>query len=347
MSKLNFTLLILFFLCNILRSQTNFKDGYLITNNFDTLVGQIDNRNYFENSQYCKFKFAGKDSIVTYNPYQLFGYRFHESKFYISKLVNNQKVFVEYLINGNLDIYFLQDSEHNNHYYVANDSTGLHEIIYKEGIKNVNGKDVYYENKPFIGTLNYFTKDYPEFRKDISAIKQPNHKNLIHLAEKYHNLTCDSINCIIYEKKIHRNIKVNLSGGYSSFYPGITEFERGTYPNFGFNFLIQQTQRNESIYLGLGAFYEGNCMLIDSSKNNYIRIPISITYNNPRLGFSPVYSYQIDVYPSVTSQALEAGIKYQMKHMAVFMAANIKTTLLVIPYAYSVSLGLSFNLNTE
>lgn len=350
MRKIYFFLFAAILNITVVFSQSNFLDGYIITENYDTIFGKIDNRNYYENSQYCHFKPSDKDSLVIYNPYQIYGYRFSNGKYYISKEINNEKVFAEYLVHGKLDVYFLQDSIGDNHYFVAKDFTRLEEIIYKEGIKNVNGVDKYYESKPFVGVLTYLTYDCPDLKSDIYSIKEPNHRNLIKVAEKYHNMTCDSGKCIIYEKKVPKKILLNIYAGDTYFILNTFTVDKRNFASGGFNLLFQQSQKNESLYFGVGFFIEGNYYKGDtvtsSEKTLLWRIPISFSYQKSRLGFSPTFSYQFDIIPFLAAaQAIEVGIKYQMNELAVCLSANLNTVLVVLPYAASVHLGLIVDLN--
>jgi hypothetical protein len=228
---------LLFF--SIIIAQSDFRDGYIITTNLDTIFGLIDNKSYYENSHFCDFKNKDKDSIIRFYPDQLLGYRYIDGKYYISEEINNQKLFLEYLINGNLDIYFLQDSKGNNHYYASKDSTRLQELNYRTGIKNINGQDKYYESKQYIGPLSYLTNDCPGLKDDIYRLNEPNHKKLISFAEKYHSLTCGNDSCIIYEKEIPRKIILCLYGGSNIFFSNISELDRKIYPSAGFTLLFQ------------------------------------------------------------------------------------------------------------
>jgi hypothetical protein len=108
------------------------------------------------------------------------------------------------------------------------------------------------------------------------------------------------------------------------------------------NFLFQYTQRSEKIYLGLGVYrakgFEG--VIADGCQ-----IPFSINYLNPRKGFSPVISYELDLNYIAVAQALRAGLKYQMNNTAVFLTGSLNTAFLIKAYATSVNFGLTFDLN--
>jgi len=103
-----FCLIIFSFLILIkLNSQDNLLPGYIIKNQNDTVFGFIDDKNYFLNSLYCDFKAVGSDSLVRYFSHELYGYRFQDGKYYITREVKidgkDSLIFLEYLIHGKID----------------------------------------------------------------------------------------------------------------------------------------------------------------------------------------------------------------------------------------------------
>lgn len=331
------------YICEI-KSQPDYQDGYLITYQFDTIYGKIDNRNYYENSQFCDFKEIGADTVIRYYPHNLYGYKFIDGKYYISKTIlidkKNVQVFMEYLIKGKLNIYFFQDQEGTNRYFIAKDTLQLHELRFSEGVMTIDGRQMYYQTKQYIGLLDYYTADCPEIKNDLKNFQMPNHKNLIKFSKKYHDLTCNDDQCIIYEKKIPKKIKANILNGTNYFFSQPTNLNRQLYYSFGFNILFQQALRRENLYLGIGFYYEGK---INSSRNLY-RLPFSVNYLNSKNGFSPVASYEFDLNYLAGSQSLKFGIKYQMKKVALNLISDIKTSYVILPYASAIHLGLLYDL---
>ena len=112
-------------------------------------------------------------------------------------------MFLEYLINGNIDVYYFRDLD-GNHYYIEKEGEGLTEIPYNESIKydEEMQKRYLYQSNAHYGVLNYYMRDASDFQNQIKAIKKPNHDNLIKLAENYHKKVCIDEECIIYEKKL-------------------------------------------------------------------------------------------------------------------------------------------------
>ncbi|QCK15738.1 hypothetical protein DCC35_13795 [Mangrovivirga cuniculi] len=200
--KLHLILLTGFFLSIInIHAQTDFRPGYVITSSEDTLQGEIDYRGDLLMSKVCKFK-NKSNNVTEFSPGDIIAYRFIDSKYYVSKEVNQKDVFLEYLIQGEMNIYYMRD-ESGDHYYIEKDNTEFTRLPYEEKIMHVDGKRVLYESTQHIGLLKYYTRDAPDFVSRVKTIKKPEHRNLIKLAEDYHNAVCkEEEKCIIYEKKL-------------------------------------------------------------------------------------------------------------------------------------------------
>ncbi|WP_016775860.1 hypothetical protein [Anaerophaga thermohalophila] len=185
----NLILFGLLFSIGLLNAQTDFRPGYIIKNTGDTLNGDIDYRGDLLMSRLCKFR--DKENIIKdYSPNDIIAFRFIDGKYYVSREINDRRVFLEYLIKGKVNIYYMRD-ENGDHYYLDKEDVKLTEIPYEEGIKYIDDKQVFYESKKHIGLLNYFMQDAPEFQSRIQSLKKPEHQTLIKLAEDYHNAVCE------------------------------------------------------------------------------------------------------------------------------------------------------------
>ncbi len=194
-----FVLLVLFLSIENLLAQSDFRPGYIITNSKDTLFGEIDYRGDLLMSNYCRFRKNESEVEDKFYPSDISAYRFINSKYYISKEINNKKVFLEFLIQGEISIYFYKDAAHET-YYLKKADNPIIEIPYKEKMIYGEYKTHKFETKKHIGILNYYMNDAPELKSMINGIKKPEHKILIKLAADYHNIVCEDEACIVYEK---------------------------------------------------------------------------------------------------------------------------------------------------
>ncbi len=260
----------------VLNAQTDFRPGYIIKNSSDTIYGEIDYRGDLLMSSICKFK--SENVIKEYSPYDITAFRFIDSKYYLSKEVNGTNVFLEYLIKGKVSIYYMRNDK-GDHYYLDKENVRLTEIPYEEGIKYVDDKQVFFETTKHIGLLNYYMQDAPEIQSRIQNVKKPEHKNLIKLAEYYHNAVCEGEKCIIYEKK-QPFLKVNLEA-----VAGVVNFENVEDLNDKYYFQsgviahFWMPRTNEKIYFKTGFLYSQVEQYGESK--NYIKIPIHIGFLAP------------------------------------------------------------------
>lgn len=243
----------LLLLTGILNAQTDFRPGYVIPVLGDTIFGQIDYRGDLLMSSICKFK-DDEAKITAYYPNDIVAFRFVDSKCYVSRAVNNKKVFMEYLIKGKINIYYLRD-DHGDHYYFDKEDVGLTEIPYKEEVKTVNYKPYLSKSTNHIGVLTYYLQDAPSLKSKIEAIKKPEHQNLVKLAEEYHNVVCDGEKCIIYKKK-QPYIKVNLEGvaGVVNF-ANLEGYNNKFYFQSGVIAHLWMPRTNEKLYFKTGFLY--------------------------------------------------------------------------------------------
>ena len=132
-------------------AQNGYNKGYVITNELDTLKGEIKLKSNFLNSTSCDFKYPGSDNVKTYTPTDIKAYRIEGSKYYVSKDVvidsTDQKLFVEYLVKGIVNLYYLKGFQ-NEFYFLEKDSKMI--PISNEGkVVTVKGKAVW-ENMKII-----------------------------------------------------------------------------------------------------------------------------------------------------------------------------------------------------
>ena len=85
-----------------LYAQPDYRPGYIIANSNDTLYGKIAYRGDMRMRKICKFKTDGNE-IVKYTPYDIVAYRFEEGKYFVSREVSDKKVFLEYLLKGQVN----------------------------------------------------------------------------------------------------------------------------------------------------------------------------------------------------------------------------------------------------
>ena len=108
----------------------NFVNGFIITNEHDTIVGLLDFKTDYSNSTICKFKTNEDSTVKIYQPGEIYGFRFFdEGKFYVSKNVTikdslNVNVFLEFLVQGMLNLYYLNSDWREYYFSLLSGKTG-------------------------------------------------------------------------------------------------------------------------------------------------------------------------------------------------------------------------------
>ena len=195
-----------------LQAQTDFRPGYVIRMDGDTLFGHVDYRGDILMSRQCKFQGAVESEDRTYFPWEIAGYRFTDSKYYVSREVDGTNVFVEFLIKGEINIYYLRDDS-GDRYFLNKQQGPLIEIPYEEGQKYRDEKQYYYQSTKHYGILKLHTQNAPSLVPQIMRIEKPSHENLIQLAQEYHEEVCEEGECIIYERQPPAaELKLELAG---------------------------------------------------------------------------------------------------------------------------------------
>lgn len=130
--------------------QDNFKKGYVITLENDTLFGKINDAGGFKNSRLCTFKPYKKHRVTEYLPGEIKGYRMLNDKYYVSKPIGDKDgtkyKFIEVVIEGPVSLYHDRKSSEKA-FYIQKKDGDLIPLVYESGqlrYKPVDGASVIY-----------------------------------------------------------------------------------------------------------------------------------------------------------------------------------------------------------
>jgi len=217
MKKIFFSCLCLFFSFLSLFSQSNFKEGYIISSENDTVRGLIDFRSNQSNSMTCKFKLSENEPEKIYQPGEITGYMFlNEGKYYVTRTVEIDQVqrivFLEFLVQGLLNLYYFPEG--NGYYFFENKDGGMIITTRQPDIQQEYSVKI---DTRFRGIMTYVFKDDIDLSKQISTATF-NRKSMIEFTKAYHDHMCTSGDkCIIFENNYRKKYtKLNLTA-YSGF----------------------------------------------------------------------------------------------------------------------------------
>lgn len=283
-------------------SQNDFRHGYILKTNGDTIFGFIDYRGEFLMGKVCRFKFNEKEEVNLFKPDEIIEYKFDGDKYFVSKKINSQKFFLEFLIKGEVNIYSVRDNT-GDRFFIEKSGLGLAELTFEEGIKYQNETPYKWRSTSHLGILNYYMQDANEFQTRINKVYKPKEKWLVGLAEEYHNLVCEDGECIVFKKKLPL-VKVNLEvavgmnylrGGVDSdhYHHQNPELQKKMQGGILANLWLPAV--NEKLYLRTGivfSTYETENFI----NRKYYKFPIQLEYIYPKSHVNPKFAYGISLY---------------------------------------------------
>jgi hypothetical protein len=296
--KKSCSVLVSLLLCIQIFAQRDMKPGYIITNEDDTVYGQIDFQLESYNAENCFFLKANESNPKVYKPGDIKAYSITDDRFYVSEKVKindiDKEVFLELLVKGKVNIYFLAPE----YYFIENNQNSIHILENTEKIVVHNGQRYIKDGKEYIGVLNTYMQDCPDVWHEITTLRL-DQNNLIKLATDYQNKVCPGEKCIIYSKKQPKNIfRIGLAAGCnynyiklkmdpfnytgSNWAPGIMT---------GMEFNIYTKGISERLSLSTGFYYsvvKQNFLLY---RENFIPYKIDYTSKNYLVDFMINYTY--------------------------------------------------------
>jgi hypothetical protein len=269
----------------VLHAQSDFRNGYYINNNNDTVFGLINYKGNKANAKKCIYRENIDSKNQLFTPDQIKGYRFINSKYYVSKTVYNEtkteQLFLEYLLSGIIDLYYYRD-EKGEHYFVDNGNEKLYELKNEEKEIIINNSRYVKESKEYMNILKAIFKESPEVSKRVESIKL-NHKSLIDITHDYHNEICKDEECIIYEKKLP---KLKSSFGIVAGLNCISIVE--THTLSGNLYYLNNSNFGFSFFPSIGLYYKKNMPFINErmyfqyeGTYSYVNITTSNSYSTP------------------------------------------------------------------
>lgn len=292
-------------------SQSDFRDGYIITVGHDTVYGKIDYRSIFRNRKLCRFR--GENGLTEYTPAQLDGYRFINDRYYSSGII--QGVFVEVLVTGRLSLYrdgydFYIQKEADS--LVCLESKERRETIVDRGVeKVVLNKDLRWK-----GILAELTSDCRDIYSILSKIDLTE-KDLTEFAIEYNLCSGSGFQEFKGKKKwikidFGANAGLSVSrmnvAGKSYSFNYLDDNYYTVNPVCGLDLIFTSSRINERIALKTGLYYSSSSFhsLVVFDKLGYkeyndsyfkfssLTIPLMIRYTFPINVFSFYFNAGVD-----------------------------------------------------
>ena len=266
----------------ILYAQSNFRSGYIITSANDTITGLIDYRTDQMNALNCTFKKSETSPEEQYTPGQIAGFRFTEDgKFYVShEIVLNgitQLVFLEYMVQGMMNLYFYADKITDLNYYIFENRDGEMKYVTKKPDEIIETpskllvkKDLQYKRDIIL--LFHTVPDLVEEAKKIDFTQE----SMIAIVKDYHDLTCKTGEaCIVFEGAPDKKYWRFKFSAYAGIYMLSASFRLSD---------MYHPLQNNLMMPAVGL--QINVYIPRLSKSLSTQFDFSISYGNNRTGYS-------------------------------------------------------------
>jgi hypothetical protein len=187
-------------------AQHDFRPGYIVTYNNDTLHGQIDYAPMKINSIMCNFRPDSTSPVKIYSAKDIKGYAFISGKHCVAKniSINDKPVlyFLEYIVKGEVNLYYLKISRFE--YYFLERAGIMYELS-NDNIPYMEGRITYTkESEEYKRVLLSVFKDTPDIAGEIQHTYFTR-KSLTDLMITYHELINKPKGYKIYEAENKNN----------------------------------------------------------------------------------------------------------------------------------------------
>lgn len=362
--KLQLSIISIFFIFFIHQSyaqkQPDFRLGYIITSKSDTLYGEIEYKGDASLAKECRFKAKETTIVKRYIPSSIKAYRFIDSRYFISEKIEQQYVFLEVLVDGELDIYYYRDNKRD-HYFIKREGLPLKELPYGEDIITTKeGRKVINPQSRYLAYLKYYTADAPKTQSYLSKNDKIGHKNLIRIAKDYHSEICSGKECIVYHKK---NYSVKATWEIATSF-GMLHRSSNKLPSVSIFTHLWLPRLNEKIYLkvGLSSTWITKGKTFEGFKyptsEQFWMIPLQVEYMPPlkssdyklAFGWTLIEPLgQVSLLPSASigfNKPLSEKLKVTLNYDVLFRSGEEPLTY-IIPndfFSHSFSLGILFKM---
>lgn len=176
--------------------QSDFRKGYIVTNNADTLRGLIAYEEGAQAYRSCTFKASEEGANTTYTPAEIKVYGFEHDKVFESHELREtdepaEKLFLEVIARGLVSL-FKADKV----FWVNKNGEELHKLVNSSESGIIGGTAVIRYGNEHVRVLNMLLSDCPELRSRIPKI-QLAERPLTNLVSDYNR--CKGVPVVVYK----------------------------------------------------------------------------------------------------------------------------------------------------
>ncbi|WP_165823906.1 hypothetical protein [Pseudochryseolinea flava] len=294
-----FLLVVPFFLLGsfLAVAQGDFRPGYYITLQHDSVSALIDYRSNKASSKKVTYKQTSKSKAKRFFPGEILAYGFDNGRRFISKKIRIEKgepeklIFIEQLVAGKLSLLVYHGT-----YFAEKDSIYKLTKDIQDAIKTRSGASAIVTRKPYIGLLNYLMHDCG-LSADGARYER---RKMIDLVSSYNR--CKDATHVVYNTDL-QNIKFSwqLFAGIdnSKLIPenGEIDFQKSSTALYGLGFDVSSPRLFDRLFFTVEAQY---------SEKDYLGY-----YQE---GVSQISRY--DIFLDAKALRIATGVKYNFSNDA-------------------------------
>lgn len=313
--------ILLLFTTSIL-GQLNYQPGYIITNNLDSITGNVLLNDLGELQAMCKFK-NKEVGIKTYLPGEISGFGFNTGQRFESQQVDGKLVFMQKLVSGKVSLFYFLHK--NPRYFICKEYPPVIELKYTKELVTFendgsarNGKlyiveqivdkqqvdtlvmgEYIVSTFEFRKTLKEQMSDAPELYDKIDLINEPTHGALIPLVTEYNKEDAVTYNPSI-KQTVNKLTELEVAVGWSSLYYGQLKKD-DRFLTFSAKFNTPMADR--FMYFGYGLQYAQAIKTFNrfnSKKYHIFKLPLSLRFQYPGNRIKPYAAIGFKIYYIIT-----------------------------------------------
>lgn len=276
-------------------SQSDYREGYIITLANDTISGYINYKSSPGNLQVCQFRPGPEAPVLEYRAEEIQAFRIYGQRYYSSLVVERdgvqEPVFVEKLVDGIVDLFFFWEFNHG--YYLMRTEQGeLYKLKNSKIAVETDQGRYTKQKKEYLRMLQYL---FSNSARTLAQIEKLPFKTdaMINIARYYHEDVCNEYECVVYTKeKKPVTASIGLYAGYSistlslqsGYFSNMNlDYRSSIDPSAGIYLLITDPDISERLGLQVDVIWQGGNYSLDTAHftTSYIRIPVSLKYTFP------------------------------------------------------------------
>lgn len=283
--------LIAFIIPLSLSAQGDFRPGYVVKNNGDSVAGFVDYRSAKKSAQTCFFRETSRGETLRYTPAEIAAYGFRDDKRYETKTVSIDSakevtVFIENLVKGPMSLY-----RYRSIFYVETDKL-IKLPVKADKIVNTDRGQFSKSDYRYVGMLNHLMYDCG-LRADEIKYEE---RGITNLVQNY-NRCKGGAGVVFKQKKPWTSVMFQVFGGIDLSDLSVDgmdaeAFKQNRSPLIGAGFDISSPRINDKIFFTLEASYlkkqyqgyaEVRNAAIDRTDYfipiTFLKVPVGIRYN--------------------------------------------------------------------